>query len=105
MFKLLNYNCSSTTVHGKITVIRLRLKLSLNPKITHLLLTLTKPCEYSLKTLENAFFKFVWNSKNDRIARNKTILDHDSGGFRMSHLPTLIKALKLTWIRKLHCNT
>lgn len=46
-------------------------------------------------------FNFLWNSGPDRISRKNIVKDLDNGGLRMIHINNFIKALKITWIRRL----
>lgn len=89
------------TLKGRITVIK-SLVLS---KFVHLFISLPDPPLILLKELEKIFFKFIWNSGPDRIKRNILIKNLDAGGQRMVHLYSFIKALKISWLRKvLHQN-
>ena len=54
-----------------------------------------------MKDLQKICFQFVWNGKQDRIARKTTIKDVKSGGLNIPDIKTYILALKLTWIKKL----
>ena len=53
-----------------------------------------------MKDLQKICFQFVWNVKQDRIARKTTIKDVKSGGLNIPDIRTYILALKLTWIKK-----
>ena len=46
------------------------------------------------------FFKFLWNAGPDRITRKLAIKNLSSGGLRMPHIYSFIKALKLYWLRR-----
>ena len=46
------------------------------------------------------FFKFIWNAGPDRITRNVAIKNLSSGGLRMPHIYSFIKALKISWLRR-----
>ena len=52
-----------------------------------------------MKDLQKICFQFVWNGKQDRIARKTTIKDVKSG-LNIPDIKTYILALKLTWIKK-----
>ena len=47
------------------------------------------------------FFNFIWDGGPDRISRNQLIQDYADGGLRMVHIPSFVKSLKLTWIRRI----
>ena len=85
------------TIFGKITVI----KTILLSKITHLLITLPTPNTQFIKNLENMFYDFIWCSKTHRVSKNQMIKDYNDGGCRMVHVPSFIKSLKLSWIKRL----
>ena len=53
-----------------------------------------------MKDLQKICFQFVWNGKQDRIARKTTIKDVKSGGLNIPDMKTYILALKLIWIKK-----
>ena len=53
-----------------------------------------------MKKLEKLFYKFLWNGGPDRIKRTIVIKDLQAGGLRMINAQYFIKALKITWQRK-----
>ena len=53
-----------------------------------------------LHTLDKLFYKFLWNSGPDRIKRCAIIKDLAAGGLRMININLFIKALKLSWLRR-----
>ena len=61
---------------------------------------LPDPPDNFVKDLQKICFQFVWNGKQDRIARKTTIKDVRSGGLNIPDIKTYILALKLTWIKK-----
>lgn len=85
------------TTLGKITVI----KSILLPKLTHLFITLPTPIKECLKQLEQTFFQFIWNGKNNKISRALLIQKYTDGGLQMVHLDSYIKSLKLSWFRRI----
>lgn len=93
---ILKWRKRNLTVMGKITVV----KTILLSKLTHLFISLPKPKEEIIKELETMLFHFIWN-KQDRISRNQMVQDYKHGGCRMVHISSYIKALKITWIRRL----
>ena len=88
------------TLPGRITVIK---SLALS-KFTHLFISLPNPPDELLKRLDKIFYKFLWNSGPDRISRNNMIRNEREGGLRMIQIRTFIKALKVTWFRRLLIN-
>ena len=53
-----------------------------------------------IKDLEVFFFKFLWNAGPDRITRKLAIKNISSGGLSMLHIYSFIKALKISWLRR-----
>ena len=88
------------TLPGRITIIK---SLALS-KVTHLFISLPNPPEDLLKRLDKLFYKFIWNSGPDRISRNNMIRNEGEGGLRMIQIRTFIKAVKITWLRRLLIN-
>ena len=82
---------------GRIAILK-SLVLS---KLTHLWLLLPNPPGKSLEHLQKICFNFTWNNKQDRISRKTVHKSVEDGGMGLPELRTFIKALKLTWIRKL----
>ena len=82
---------------GKITVV----KTILLPKLTHLFISLPNPPEKKIKEIESIFFKFIWKSGIDKIARKTLMQDYSDGGLRMICVRTFINSLKTTWIRRI----
>ena len=46
------------------------------------------------------FFKFLWNSKPDKIKRSQIAQDYSNGGLKMTNIEFYIKSLKTSWIRR-----
>ena len=84
------------TLLGRITIIK---SLAL-AKFIHLLLALPNPPGDFIKRLERLFFKFLWNAGPDRIKREVIVKDLKAGGLRMININSFIKALKITWLRR-----
>lgn len=89
------------TLFGRITVIK-SLVLS---KFNHLFLALPNPPGELIKQLEKLFYKFLWNSGPDRIKRSIIVKDLRVGGLRMVNISSFIKALKITWLRRIIQNS
>ena len=73
------------TLIGRITIIK-----SL-AKFVNLFLVMPNPPGELFKKLENIFYKFLWNSAQDRIKR----------GLRMTNINTFIKTLHVSWLRRI----
>lgn len=89
------------TLLGRITIIK---SLAL-AKFIHLFLALPNPPEDLLKRLEKLLYKFLWNSGPDRIKRSIIIKDLAAGGLRMINVRVFIKALKVSWLRRVIRNS
>lgn len=92
------------TLFGRITVIK---SLAFS-KFIHLFLALPNPPGELVKQLDKIFYKFLWNAGPDRIKRTVVIKDLQAGGLRMINVQYFIKALKITWLRRViqnHKNT
>ena len=85
------------TPPGRIAII----KALLISKLNYLLLTLPNPSKSFQNELNKLLFKFVWNQKPDRIKRKTLCKSVKEGGLGMIDIFNYIKALKITWIRKL----
>ena len=88
------------TLPGRITIIKSLALL----KVTHLFISLPNLPEELLKRFAKIFYKSIWNSGPDRISRNNMIRNESEGGLRMIQIRTFIKALKITWLRRLLIN-
>jgi hypothetical protein len=81
---------------GKITVI----KSLLLPIFNHLFILLPSPPQNIINELNTLFYDFIWQT-NVKIKQSVMVKDYSEGGLRMVNLPAFIKALKLTWLRRL----
>ena len=79
---------------GRITVV----KTNILSKCIHLFSSLPRSDNFQ-KQLNQILFKFVWDSKPDKIKR--TIChDYLKGGLRMINIKKFEQALKLSWVRQ-----
>lgn len=85
------------TLIGRITIIK---SLALS-KFVHLFISLPAPPNELIKELEKMFYKFLWNSGPDRIKRRIIIKNTACAGLRMVELTSFIKALKVSWLRRI----
>ena len=94
--KLVNL-CSSRglTVYGKVTVI----KSLIIPKFVYILSLLPAPKEI-VQELNRILFKFLWNG-TDKETRLSTINKHENGGLKMIDLESMIKSLRLAWLKRI----
>ena len=85
---------------GKITVIK-TLALS---KFIHIFSSLPPISDSNLTTLSKVFYNFIWNSKQDKVNRLRLCCDYEHGVLRMTHLPSFIQAIHVSWIHRLMLN-
>ena len=89
------------TLPGRITIIK---SLAIS-KFTHMFLALPSPPEELVKRLDKIFYRFLWNSGPDRIKRTVIVKDIQAGGLRMINIKYFIKALKISWLRRIIQNS
>ena len=53
-----------------------------------------------MKEFNTLVFQFLWNGKN-KFTRRSTCAPYDSGGIRMVDYENMIKALRLSWLKKI----
>ena len=82
---------------GKITVV----KSLIIPKLNHLFISIPNPSDVFLKKISGILFKFIWDNKPDKISRVQITKEYLDGGLKMLNIDSFIKALKLTWLRRL----
>ena len=82
---------------GRIAV----LKSLILSKLIHLWMLLPNPPDHVIARLQLTCYQFIWNRKNDRISRKTTIQQVRNGGLGIPDLNMQIRALKLSWIRRL----
>ena len=83
------------SIHGKVTIIK---AFSLS-KMIYPSSVLPTPPEI-IKEFNNLVFQFLWNGK-DKVTRRSTYAPYDSGGIRMVDYENMIKALRLSWLKKI----
>ena len=82
---------------GKLVVIK---SLALS-KFNHLILGLPNPSQEQFNTIQNLFFKFLWNKSPDKVKRTIVTQDYKFGGLKMIDVKTFCISMKATWLRKL----
>ena len=96
--KILNHwSKRKLTLLGRITIIK---SLAVS-KFVHLFISLPAPPNGLISELEKLFYKFLWNSGPDRIKRRIIIKNIACAGLRMVELRSFIKALKVSWLRRI----
>ena len=82
---------------GKITIVK-TLGLS---QLIYLFSVLPKPKDDFLKELDTVLYKFIWSNKPDKVSRKTIVGDYQDGGLKMMHIPSMIKGLKVAWVKRL----
>ncbi len=85
------------TPMGRITIVK-TLGLS---QLIYLLSVLPKPSNEFLKDLDTVLYKFIWANKPDKVSRKTIVGDYQDGGLKMMHIPSMIKGLKIAWVKRL----
>lgn len=96
--EIIQWKRRNLTIIGKITVV----KALLISKLVHIFTSLPDPPEHIIKQINTILFAFIWNSKPDKIKRNKLVQNYDSGGLRMVEVSAFIKSLKASWLKRLY---
>ncbi len=55
----------------------------------------------ALKEINDIIQNVIWEGKTTKIPQNTLIKNINEGGLKFSHYPTKVKALKLSWIKRL----
>ena len=53
-----------------------------------------------VKQLNQLLFKFLWKG-TDKVTRLSTINDYGEGGLKMIDLESMVKALRLAWLKRI----
>ena len=83
------------SIHGKVSII----KAILLPKMIYPSSFLSTPATV-IKEFNALVFSFLWNGK-DKVIRRSTYAPYDSGGLRMIDYETIVKALRLSWLKRI----
>ena len=82
---------------GRITIVK---SLGLS-QLIYLFSVLPKPDDDFLKDLETVLYKFIWSNKPDKVSRKTLVGNYENGGLKMVHIPSMIKGLKIAWVKRL----
>ena len=94
--KLINiWSSRCLSIYGKVTII----KSFLIPKFVYVCSLLPTPKEIVNK-LNQLLFKFLWNG-TDKVTRVSVINDYEKGGLKMIDLESMVKSLRLAWLKRL----
>ena len=71
------------------------------PKFVYILSLLPAP-KGIVQELNRMLFKFLWKGKGtDKVTRLSTINDYENGGLKMIDLESMIKSLRLAWLKRI----
>ena len=95
MKKLINiWSSRGLSLHGEVTVI----KSLVLPKLVYISSLLPTP-QTIIKEVNQLIFNFLWKGK-DKVTRLSTINIYGEGGLKMMDLDSMIKALRLSWLKR-----
>ena len=83
------------SVYGRVTII----KSLIIPKFIYISSLLPVPNEIVIE-LNRMLFKFLWKGP-DKVTRLSTINEYDNGGLKMIDLVSMIKSLRLAWMKRI----
>ena len=89
------------SIYGKVNII----KSILFPKMIYPSSILCTPVEI-IKEFQALIFNFLWNGK-DKVIRLSTYAPYEFGGLKMIDYESMIKALRLSWLKRIfdkNCN-
>lgn len=83
------------SIHGKVTII----KAFLLSKMIYPSSVLTTPPTI-IQEFNTLLIHFLWNGK-DKVTRRSTYSPYDSGGINMVDYENMVKALRLSWLKRI----
>ena len=69
------------------------------PKFVYILSLLPAPKEI-VQELNRILFKFLWKG-TDKVTRLSNINDYKNGGLKMIDLESMVKSLRLAWLKRI----
>ena len=88
------------SLKGKITLLRAQAM----PIILYPASILFIP-EEIIKELDQIFFNFIWPSQKHHVKKDVIIQPIEEGGLKMPDIQTMIKAIKISWVKRLVSKT
>ena len=70
------------------------------PKLIYIASMFVVP-EEIIKEINRIVFKFLWRGQ-DRVARTAVINSYENGGLRVLDFETLVRSLRLSWLKRLY---
>ena len=94
--KLINiWSSRGLSIYGKVTII----KSFLIPKFVYVCSVIPTPNKL-IQELNKILFKFLWKG-TDKVKRVSVINEYEKGGLRMIDLESMVKSLRLAWLRRI----
>ena len=94
--KLINiWSSRGLSLYGKVTII----KTLLLPKVVYISSLLPTP-EHIVKELNYLIYNFLWKGK-DKVTRVSAINNYEGGGLKMVDIESMIKSLRLSWLKRI----
>ena len=83
-------------IKGKITLLR-------SQAMPHILYTASVLFiqDEVAKELDDIFFSFIWPSQKHHVKKDVLIQSMEEGGLKMPDIKTMVKSLKVTWVKRL----
>ena len=94
---LLNmWKARNLTIKGKITLLRSKVV----PVFLYVATIVYVP-ENIIKQVDDLFFDFIWPSGKHHVKKKVLIQEIESGGLKMPDISSMLKAVKLGWLKRL----
>jgi len=90
------WSLHNLTLKGKITI----LKSIIIPNLLYPCNNLYVPDDF-IKQVNEKLFKFLWSNKPPKIKQETIVADYAQGGMKMPHFPTMVKASKAMWVKRM----
>jgi hypothetical protein len=91
------YAKRTLSLHGKVTVI----KTLVIPKLIHVLSIIPYGMGTFIGDFQRLIREFIWNGKRAKVSDIQLAQTTSKGGLNLTHLPTLVIALRITWIKRI----
>ena len=89
------------TPFGKITI----LKSLIASKLIYILSNLPDPNVEFMNEIEKIFFDFLWEGKPSKIKKSIICKTYADGGLRMIDIHAFLSSMKVSWIRRINCES
>lgn len=70
------------------------------PQLLFVCSTLFTP-PWVIREVDGLFFNFLWSNKKHHIKKETIIADIQNGGLKMIHFESMMKAIKVNWIKRI----